>query len=174
LEVAFASCCQVVDRRRLALSPVIALYPLNVNRMALGIGALVIVCAVAAAAAFMTQGSASPEVLPPAPGPPVAGLCTAQLDFGADGNAAPLFCPNGDINRLAWKYFADKRLAVMGMGIFAADTDVAAALRQDLSGHATSPVECSAYQLASAYYGWRFVVDPTSGVLAGGCRIERP
>ncbi len=144
------------------------------NRVVIGIGAVVIVGAVALAAAMLGHGPAAPEVLPPAPGPPVTGLCSAQLSYGADGNVLPLFCSNGDINRLAWKYFADKRLMVMGLGIFAADTDVATAIRQDLSGQATSQVECSAYQLASVYYGWGFVVDPTNGVLTGGCRIERP
>jgi hypothetical protein len=145
-----------------------------VNRVALWITAVVIVGAGALAAATMGHGPAAPEVLPPAPGPPVAGLCSAQLSYGADGGVSPLFCSNGDINRLAWKYFADKRLMVMGLGIFAADTDVATAIRQDLGGQATSQVECSAYQLASVYYGWGFGVDPTIGVLAGGCRIERP
>jgi len=119
------------------------------------------------------HGSPNPEVLPPAPGPPVGGLCSEQLTYRADGNASPLFCTNGDVNRLAWRYFADKRLTVMGLGIFAADTDVATAIRQDLSGHATDAVECSAYQLASVYYGWGFGVDPTIGILTGGCPIPR-
>jgi hypothetical protein len=136
----------------------------------------VVACAivVAAAALFMGDHSpASPEVLPPAPGPPVGGLCTEQLTSLPDGSVSPLFCSNGDVNRLAWRYFAHKDLAVMGLGIFAADTDVATAIRQDLSGHATDAVECSAYQLASVYYGWGFAVDPTSGALTGGCPIPR-
>ena len=117
------------------------------------------------------QHSASPEVLPPAPGPPVGRLCTAQLTQLPDGSVSPLFCTNGDVNRLAWRYFAGKNLRVMELGIFAADTDVAAAIRQDLSGHAGEAVECAAYQLASVYYGWGFGVDPASGALAGGCPI---
>jgi len=140
----------------------------DLNRLVLGIGAFAIVCAIAIALAGLALGghnSSSPEVLPPAPGPPVGGLCTAQLTNLADGSVSPLFCSNGDVNRLAWKYFADKNLAVMGLGIFAADTDVAAAIRQDLSGRATNTVECGAYQLASVYYGWGFGVDPAIGVL---------
>ncbi|MGA7912895.1 MAG: hypothetical protein WCC30_15305 [Candidatus Dormiibacterota bacterium] len=121
--------------------------------------------------ALGNHSSPSPEVLPPAPGPPVSGLCTEQLTFLADGSVSPLFCSNGDVNRIAWRYFADKDLTVMGLGIFAADTDVATAIRQDLSGHATGAVECSAYQLASVYYGWGFGVDVTTGVLTGGCPI---
>ncbi len=146
----------------------------DLNRLALGIGAAAIACAIAVAIAGLAlgnHGSSNPEVLPPAPGPPVGGLCTAQLTSLPDGRVSPLFCSNGDVNRLAWQYFADKNLAVMGLGIFAADTDVATAIRQDLSGHATDAVECSAYQLASVYYGWGFGVDPTSGVLTGGCPI---
>jgi len=117
------------------------------------------------------QSPSSPEVLPPAPGPPVGGLCSAQLTHLPDGSVSPLVCSNGDVNRLAWSYFAAKNLSVMGLGIFAADTDVATAIRQDLSSHASDAVECAAYQLASVYYGWGFGVDPTLGVLAGSCPI---
>ena len=99
----------------------------------------------------------------------MGGLCSAPLTHLPDGTVSPLFCSNGDINRLAWRYLAGKHLGVMGLGIFAADTDVAAAIRQDLSGHAGEAIECGAYQLASVYYGWGFGVNPTLGVLAGGC-----
>jgi len=134
------------------------------------------VCAIVVAVAGLALGghnSQSPEVLPPAPGPPVGGLCSAQLTHLPDGSVSPLFCSNGDVNRLAWRYFAGKNLSVMGLGIFAADTDVATAIRQDLSAHATDAVECGAYQLASVYYGWGFGIDPTIGVLAVGCPIPR-
>ena len=127
-------------------------------------------CAVVVAVAALALGghrSANPEVLPPAPGPPVGGLCNAQLTQLPDGSVSPLFCANGDVNRLAWRYFAGKNLRVMGLGLFAADTDVAAAIRQDLSGHAGDAVECGAYRLASVYFGWGFAVDPASGALPG-------
>ncbi len=140
----------------------------------LGVGALAIIGAVAASGYLMGRGMAAPEVLPPAPGPPVVGLCTQQLSIGPDGNASPLFCPNGEINRLAWKYFAGAHLSVMGLGIFASDTEVASAIGQDMRGNATSTMECSAYRLSAAYYGWSFGVDPTAGVLKGGCPIESP
>jgi len=148
----------------------------HLNRAAIGVGAFVIACAIAVAVAGLAlgnHGSPTPEVLPPAPGPPVGRLCTQPLTTMPNGSVTPLFCSNGDVNRLAWRYFADKNLTVMGLGIFAADTDVATAIRQDLSGHATEAVECSAYQLASVYYGWGFGVDPTSGALAGGCPVPR-
>lgn len=122
----------------------------------------------------MGRGTANPEVLPPAPGPPVVGLCSEPLTYGADGSASPLFCSNGDINRLAWKYFAGAHLSVMGLGIFASDTEVAAAIGSDMSGSATGLRECSAYRLAAAYYGWNFGVDPTTGALPGGCPPGRP
>lgn len=147
----------------------------TVRRSALWVlGAAVIVGAVAASGYLMGRGTAVPEVLPPAPGPPVVALCSEQLSIGSDGNVSPLFCSNGAINRLAWKHFADARLSVLGLGIFASDTDVATAVGQDMRGNSTGPMECSAYRLAAAYYGWSFGVDPTIGVLNGGCPIENP
>lgn len=150
----------------------IALRSRTVRRLALGIGALAIVGAVAASGYLMGRGPAGPEVLSPAPGPPVVGLCSEPLTIGSDGNPSPLFCSNGSINRLAWKYFANAHLSVMGLGIFAADTDVASAIAQDTRSGSTGSMECSAYRLAAAYYGWSFGVDPTTGVIKGGCPIE--
>jgi hypothetical protein len=150
---------------------VIAVSRRTVRRIALGIGALFVLSAVAVVAFHFAQGSGGPEVLPPATVPPVVGLCTQQLSYAADGNASPLFCPNGEINRLAWKYFADLNLLVMALGSNATPSDVESALASDLNG--SNPIECSAYQLAYVYYGWRFAVDPTSGVLTGGCPIQR-
>jgi hypothetical protein len=152
----------------------IALKSRAARRLALAIGALAIVGAVAASGYLMGSGPAGPTVLSPAPGPPAVGLCSQQLSIGPGGDASPLFCSNGSINRLAWEYFANAHLSVIGLGIFASDTDVASAIAQDMRGGSTGPMECSAYRLAAAYYGWSFGVDATSGALKGGCPIERP
>jgi hypothetical protein len=137
-------------------------------------GTVVVVGAIAASGYLMGRGTAAPEVLSPAPGPPVVALCSEQISIGSDGNVSPLFCSNGALNRLAWKHYADAHLSVLGLGIFASDTDVATAVGQDMRGNSTGPMECSAYRLAAAYYGWSFGIDPTSGVLNGGCPIDHP
>ncbi|HEY1419883.1 MAG TPA: hypothetical protein VGG90_04150 [Candidatus Dormibacteraeota bacterium] len=146
-------------------------HDLNASRVVIG-AAVIILGAVILAAATMGHNPAAPEVLPPASGPSVSGLCSASLSYDGAGNASPLFCAGGNLNRLAWRYYAGKQLSVMGLGIFAADTDVATALRQDLSGGAPSAVECNAYRLASAYYGWKFGFDPAAGILTPTCTIR--
>jgi hypothetical protein len=132
------------------------------------LGVLAVAGAMAAGGYLMGPGKPGPEALPPAPGPPVVGLCTQALTH-ANGSVSPLFCANGDINRLAWAYFANAQVRVLGLGIFASDTEVAAAVGQDVKGRATDSAECDAYRLAVAYYGWSFGLDPTSGVIKGGC-----
>ena len=145
------------------------------RRVALWIGgAGILIATIAASGYLMGRGPAGPEVLPPAPGPPAVGLCTEPIVIGADHAASPLFCSNGDINRRAWRYFAGAHLSVMGLGIFASDTDVATAIGQDLRGGSTGAMECGAYRLSVAYYGWGFVVDPTQGTLKEGCPLQRP
>lgn len=146
----------------------------TLRRIVLAVGALVIVAAIAIAAYLIGRGNRGQEVLSPATVPPVVGLCSAQLSYGADGNAAPLFCSNGEINRLAWSYFAKVNLRVTTLGPNASPSDVESAVSTDMNGSSTGPIECSAYQLAAVYYGWSFGIDPTSGAITGGCPIERP
>jgi hypothetical protein len=106
------------------------------------------------------------------------GICSEQLSFGADDKAGPLLCSNKEINSLAWKYYAEvsspsnSHLRVMALGPNATPGDVEAAVSSDMN-FSTGPVECSAYQLAAVYHGWSFGIDPTSGVIYGGCPIER-
>jgi hypothetical protein len=127
-------------------------------------GALVIIAAVAVTAYLIGRGGSSSEALAPATVPPVVALCSAQLSYGADGNASPLFCSNGEINRLAWSYFAKDTPKVMALGPNATPSDVEAAVSADMHG-STGPIECSTFQLAYVYYGWSFGVNPTSNVL---------
>jgi hypothetical protein len=141
----------------------------TVRWIALAVGVVAVLGAVAVVAFHLGQERGGPEVLSPATVPPVLGLCSAQLSYGADGNASPLFCSNHEINRAAWRYFAKLNLHVMALGPNAAPGDVESAVSADMSGSSTNPIECSAYQLAAAYYGWSFGVDPTSGVIGGGC-----
>ncbi|HVC75439.1 MAG TPA: hypothetical protein VND96_02865 [Candidatus Micrarchaeaceae archaeon] len=139
--------------------------------IALAAGGVAVVVASVVVTFHFGQGSTGPEVLPPAKVPSVVGLCTQQLSYAADGNASPLFCSNGEVNRLAWTYFADLNLLVMSLGSSATPGDVEAAVASDLNG--SEAIECSAYQLATVYYGWNFGTDPTSSVLIGGCPVQR-
>jgi hypothetical protein len=145
----------------------------TLRRIVLAVGALVIVAAIAIVAYLIGRANGGQEVLSPATVPPVVGLCSAQLSYAADGNASPLFCSNGEINKSAWNYFAKVNLRVMTLGPNASPGDVSAAVSADMNGSSTGPIECSAYELAAVYYGWSFGVDPTSDAITGGCPIER-
>ena len=48
----------------------------------------------------------SRATLAPATGPPSVDECQQQLTFGADGTASPVKCANGDVNVVAWRYYA--------------------------------------------------------------------
>lgn len=102
--------------------------------------------------------TSSRRVLWPATVPPHVAECSKQLLYYEDGNATPLFCSNGDINVLAWRYFALMYPLVMMLGPDANPSEVKEALCADLDlNHSTAPIETSAYQLSIAYYGWKYV-----------------
>ncbi|MFZ0994714.1 MAG: hypothetical protein WAO09_01860 [Candidatus Dormiibacterota bacterium] len=115
-----------------------------------------------------SQSAAHPSALAPASVPPVVGECSQQLGFGGDGNASPLICKNGDVNVLAWNYFATIDSALMGMGRRATEQEVQTQLCSDLQ-HSTIPIEQSAYTLAKTYYGWRFAGDPINPLVNDAC-----
>lgn len=124
--------------------------------------ALVTVTAVTGlkATGFFFQG----EVLAPATVPPVAGLCTAQLASDMGGTVSPLFCSNGDINRLAWRLIATDNPDVMRLGRNPRPADVGEAAARDLRDRMSGSRECSALTLSAAYYGWNFHIDPVTGL----------
>ncbi|MGA8206534.1 MAG: hypothetical protein WB801_04685 [Candidatus Dormiibacterota bacterium] len=112
--------------------------------------------------------AATPSMLAPASVLPVVGECSEQLGFGGDGNAEPVLCSNGDVNVLAWNYFATIDSALLGLGRRATEEEVQSQLCSDLQ-HSTIPIEQSAYTLAKTYYGWRFAGDPISTLVNGAC-----
>ena len=111
----------------------------------------------------------SRRVLPPATIPPKVDECNQQLTFGVDGNASPVRCANGDLNVVAWDYFASNNLLVMALGPYATPGQVQEALCADLH-HNTIPIETSSYQIAALYYGWTFALDPSAGLPNGECQ----
>jgi hypothetical protein len=80
------------------------------------------------------------------------------LQFGANGTVGPVTCSDGAVNRLAWEYIveeADPKTFTLGPN--ATPEQVAAALCDDLI---TYPIAGMIYEIASAYYGWSFGLDP--------------
>lgn len=108
--------------------------------------------------------------LAPATVSPSVHLCSHQLLIGADGNASPLTCSNGDLNELAWEYYAKASLNVMALGPDVVPSQVLSAMCSDVSsGESTSLVEMSAYDISALYYGWHFGISPSQEFQDGDC-----
>jgi hypothetical protein len=134
-----------------------------------GIG-LLISSSVSNSADHSTSNALSGIILAPANVPPRVGLCSKQLLIGADGNAGPISCSNGELNQLAWQYFAKGNLDVMALGSDAVPDQVLRAMCSDVqSGGSTRVIEVTAYNISVLYYGWNFGVSPSQEFLAGDC-----
>jgi hypothetical protein len=91
------------------------------------------------------------QILPPATVAPRVDECTQQLSYGADGNAGPITCSNGDLNVLAWMYLAKGNPLVMALGPDATPSQVEEALCADVRT-STNVIETSAYRISALYY----------------------
>jgi hypothetical protein len=101
------------------------------------------------------------QVLPPATDLPVAMLCSKGIVAAADGNATPLFCRNGAVNVLAWKYYSEISESILSLGQNPNEGQPQSAICDDIAHNgATRATEVSGYRLAAAYYGWTFTFDP--------------
>lgn len=101
------------------------------------------------------------QALPPSTDLPVAALCSTPLQAYADGNAGPLFCRGGEVNVLAWKFYAGVTPTVLGLGLHPTQAQVEAGLCHDgRAGPATRVELMYGYEIAAAYYGWKFAIDP--------------
>ena len=110
-------------------------------------------------------------ILAPARVAPVRDECSHSLVHDADGNVAPLLCANGDVNILAWRWYAKGWVfhgpfvwsTTMGLGRYATYRQVVAAMCVDMANiYGTIPMTLSSETLAAAYYGWHFARDPAS------------
>lgn len=107
-------------------------------------------------------------VLPPATVSPAVGECSQQLTFDADGNASPLLCQNGEINVIAWRYYAQEGAAVMSLGPNATPSQVFSALCA--AAYTSSyPIQDNVYILSATYYGWNFAINPISNLNGETC-----
>ena len=106
------------------------------------------------------QSAVTVRVLPPATVLPSAGLCSSDLRATANGNWDPLFCGKS-LNAVAWREYAKIGPHIIGAGKSATAAQVTAALKADfVQQHSTNIEELDAYQLAAAYYAWRFSPNP--------------
>lgn len=111
-------------------------------------------------ASTSSTASASRATLAPATVPSRIAECEHQLTFAVDGTVGPLKCANGDLNVLAWQHYAPAAPHLLSAGPFASPGQVLEAMCKDKSS--TIPIEGEAYQLAQAYYGWSFAIDPST------------
>ena len=110
-------------------------------------------------------------VLPHAVGPPVGPECAPGFRLDADGNAGPATCSDDEVNVATWEFFAASSPPMLALGRTASKCAVAAAYDDD---QLTAPMNFTVFELANAYYGWRFGPAFTdqlasSGAHAGGC-----
>ena len=103
----------------------------------------------------------SRQVLAPATVLPIARLCQHRLTSTADGNYTPTLCRGGAVNVLAWRAYVGIAPGVMSLSRGSTVLEVEQAMCRDgKSRHATNPELESAYELAAAYYGWKFGATP--------------
>ncbi len=88
------------------------------------------------------------------------GLCSTPVSTTADGNYLPLFCAAGELNVVAWKGYAKITPHVLSAGPNPSLEQLRAAFNADFGLHATNVEALYGYQLAEAYYGWKFSPSP--------------
>lgn len=100
-----------------------------------------------------------------ATGRPVHSECDAPIQLTQDGNVTPLLCGGVHVDVGAWDFYSTTRPALFGLGRSATRCQVVEAMEglgpgsrvPDVEG-VTYPEEYSTFQLAQAYYGWRFTL----------------
>jgi hypothetical protein len=99
------------------------------------------------------------QVLSPARELPAVPLCSVAPVRTANGNVWPLFCRGGAINVQAWRFYAGLTPSVLAAGSKATSSEAYAALCRD--AYVTNVEREYGFELAAAYYGWKFSLDPT-------------
>jgi hypothetical protein len=125
--------------------------------------------------AFLVVSAGPPEhrgaALHPALSPPVRPVCTPGFRLDADGDAGPATCAGGAVNAAVWAYFAASSPPMLTLGRTATRCEVARAYDDE---QLTASMNFTVFELADAYYGWRFGPAFTDqlvsdGAKAGGC-----
>lgn len=115
----------------------------------------------AASPSPLPMGSPVPrQPLAPAQDLPLVGLCSAPLQYTADGNAQPLLCRGGEVNVQAWNFYKAVEPSVLGLPRSATLQDIYAAMCRDgQTINATRPEVEYSYQIAAAYHAWTYVFN---------------
>jgi hypothetical protein len=93
------------------------------------------------------------SVLPGAKGLPVHEECAPRFDVDVDSNGSPATCDGDRVNVATWDYFASEHPPMYSLGRSATRCEIAAVYDDR---HLTLPMNTSVYEMAKAYYGWRF------------------
>ena len=95
--------------------------------------------------------------------------CNQSLSYASNGDPSPIECPNGELNVRAWNALAATEPTVMKLGYSPSKAQVISAIcadanaaNVDQSATVTAPIETTAYQIASLYYGWHFSINTSS------------
>lgn len=87
------------------------------------------------------------------------------LQYGVDGTAGPVLCPDGRPNMRADEFYRKYRLKVLELGPYASPTNVRNAICADfVSGRTTNPIESDAAKLAQTEEQWNFGETFADGV----------
>ncbi len=79
------------------------------------------------------------------------------LQYGVDGTAGPVLCPDGRPNIRADKFYREYKLKVLELGPYASPYEVRDAICADFaSGRTTNPIEGDAAKLAQTEEQWNF------------------
>jgi hypothetical protein len=122
------------------------------------------------AAALATQHAAAAvthDAGTPSPAVRASATCP-HISYGADGNAGPLFCSDGQPNPPVLAYYRTMHLLVLGLGPDATPAQVLRAMCSDLP-KSSNPIETDAYNLAQRMEGWSFGVNPAQEMIQGNC-----
>lgn len=117
------------------------------------------------------------QVLKPATVPSKTAECEAQLSYDSDGDPSPMQCPNGDLNVLAWNSISALEPTIMKLGYSPSRPQVISAICTDgnvadldSTPAISAPLETSAYQLSTLYYGWHFNINVSSVLASSTCQ----
>jgi hypothetical protein len=91
------------------------------------------------------------------------------VSHGADGNVAPVLCPDGHPNAYAQPVLGGTSPAMFALGQFASSDDISQAGCTDLRHGSTNPLETGAYEWMTALNGWNFGIDPSDGGIWSSC-----
>lgn len=108
--------------------------------------------------------------LSPASVPSKVVECNQAVSYASNGVPGPVQCTNGELNAADWKALAALEPKILSLGYGASAASVQATLCSDVKANISNPIEITAYQIASLYYGWSFSSNPSVVITNGTCR----